>query len=305
MPALARTQLFISYSHADADWLTWLQIMLRPLTRNQTITVWDDTRIKAGSRWREDIARALATAKVAVLPVSPNFLASDFIAHHELLLLLKAAETEGLVIQWVAVSASLCAETPIAAYQAANDPARPLDSLSSHQVNAELVKIAQKIRKAAIRPIAPRPERSRVSASCQRPGETLKPKQPFKPEMILIPAGEFLMGSDLQQHRLFWPDSYLTKTPVTNAQYHAFAQATGHEVPEGWDWVYHTPPNGQEDHPVVHVSWNDTVDYCQWLSKVTGRDDGLPSEAEWEKGARGTDGRLYPRGNEWDATRCN
>jgi formylglycine-generating enzyme required for sulfatase activity len=139
-------------------------------------------------------------------------------------------------------------------------------------------------------------------------------RSPFEPEMILIPAGEFLMGSDPQQdkdaldneqpqHRPSLADYFLAKTPVTHAQYREFVQAKGHGAPQGWP--NGTPPSGKEDHPVVNVSWYDARDYCQWLSQVTGKDYRLPSEAEWEKGARGTDGRLYPWGNQWDATRCN
>jgi formylglycine-generating enzyme required for sulfatase activity len=92
--------------------------------------------------------------------------------------------------------------------------------------------------------------------------------------MILIPAGEFLMGSDPQQdehagnheqpqHCLYLPDYYLAKTPVTHAQYGVFMLATGGKAPEGWDWVKHTPIRGKEDHPVFNVTWYDAVDYCQ------------------------------------------
>ena len=137
---------------------------------------------------------------------------------------------------------------------------------------------------------------------------------PFEPEMILIPAGEFLMGSDptkhkyadeaeQPQHTLYLPDYYLAKTPVTNAQYAAFVQATGHRRPE--HWTDGKPPGGKKDHPVVNISWYDAIAYCRWLAEVTGKLYRLPSEAEWEKGARGNDGRIYPWGNQWDAERCN
>src|SRR5215510_8254647 len=173
--------------------------MLRPLTRNHALDVWVDTCIQAGSKWREDIQEALARANVAVLLVSPNFLASDFIANDELPALLKAAKEDGLVILWVAVSYSLYEVTDIAEYQAANNPARPLTALSPSEQDEELMKIAQKIREAATRPIAPQPGSSPASISPQPPGGLLLPKQPFEPELILIPAGEFLMGSDPQQ----------------------------------------------------------------------------------------------------------
>jgi formylglycine-generating enzyme required for sulfatase activity len=91
---------------------------------------------------------------------------------------------------------------------------------------------------------------------------------------------------------------------VTNAQYLTFVEATAYDRPVHWEDG--KPQEGQEDHPLVNVTWHDAVAYCRWLTKTTGRSYRLPSEAEWEKAARGTDGRIYPWGDEPpDENRCN
>jgi formylglycine-generating enzyme required for sulfatase activity len=141
---------------------------------------------------------------------------------------------------------------------------------------------------------------------------------PFEPETRLIPAGLFLMGStpgpgvpdnEMPQHEVDLPAYRIGVYPVTNAQYAEFVRQTGTAVsPEtGWELaaVGQVPPAGKENHPVVGVSWDQAAAYCAWLAERTGRRYCLPSEALWEKAARGTDGRRYPWGDEFDAARCN
>jgi formylglycine-generating enzyme required for sulfatase activity/tRNA A-37 threonylcarbamoyl transferase component Bud32 len=120
-------------------------------------------------------------------------------------------------------------------------------------------------------------------------------------EYIHIPAGEFWMGSphasDTPRRKVYLDGFYISRYPVTNAEYHAFVEATHYMPPEHWrDGVY---ADWEADQPVVYVSWHDAAAYCRWAG---GR---LPTAAEWEKAARGTDGRRYPWGNTFDPNRCN
>jgi formylglycine-generating enzyme required for sulfatase activity len=134
-------------------------------------------------------------------------------------------------------------------------------------------------------------------------------------EMILpptcdVPAGEFLMGSDFKkdggaqpQHRVALPDYAITRFPITVAEYACAvkAQVVGEPAGVGPSWRPTEPFPGQLDHldgGVVDVSWHDAVAYAAWLASLTGQRWRLPSEAEWEKAARGTDGREYPWGNQ-------
>lgn len=149
IPKEQRNRIFISYSREDRVWLEKLQTMLKPLVKKGTISVWDDTQVFPGEQWKEEITKALEAANMAVLLVSANFLASDFIAKHELPKLLSAAKQKGLKIIWIYLSSCLYEDTEIADYQAAHDISRPLNSLAEAEQNKVLLQIGKCI-KAAI-----------------------------------------------------------------------------------------------------------------------------------------------------------
>ena len=141
------------------------------------------------------------------------------------------------------------------------------------------------------------------------------PYLPFEPETILIPAGPFLMGSlpgddipaeETPQHEVSLADYRIGKYPITNAEYAEFVKRERlQDVPRKAGWFLREPPANKLDHPVVGVSWHDALAYCRWLSRQSGRAYRLPTEAEWEKAARGPKGQLYPWGNDWQDGCCN
>jgi formylglycine-generating enzyme required for sulfatase activity len=145
-----------------------------------------------------------------------------------------------------------------------------------------------------------------------------------EPETVPVPEGTFKMGTSPEeariaieefgvkkewieneqpQHEVFLSDYAIGKYPVTNREYQAFVVDTDRQPPSHWDGAEY--PEGKGGHPVVHVSWEDATAYCAWLRKKTGKDYELPTEAQWEKAARGTDARIFPWGNTWDPERLN
>lgn len=144
-----RKKVFISYSHEDKEWLDKLRKWLKPLERNGLLEFWDDTMIKPGSDWRQEISDAMNSAKLAVLLVSQNFLASEFIPEEELTPLLRSVESDGVSILWIAVSESTYEDTGIERFQAVNDPKTPLDTLTPQELNKELKEIFNKIKATA------------------------------------------------------------------------------------------------------------------------------------------------------------
>jgi formylglycine-generating enzyme required for sulfatase activity len=156
------------------------------------------------------------------------------------------------------------------------------------------------------------------------------------PELALIRSGEFVMGSDdadddeRPAHPVHLDDFLMAVEPVTNEEYARFIHATGWRAPaiyelplvvtaggaerersfraagEPYIWLDSTPPHDRLDHPVTLVRWSDAVAYCAWLADATGRQIRLPSEAEWEKAARGgLDAKRYPWGDRLDRNLAN
>jgi formylglycine-generating enzyme len=156
---------------------------------------------------------------------------------------------------------------------------------------------------------------------------------PIAPNLARIPAGDFFMGAadanedERPVHGVFVSEFFIGRFAVTHDEYLRFVRAAGHPPPAIRDlpliargdrestfrelampyvWEDHQPPPGHGSHPVVLVRYDDALAYCRWLSDAIGRSVRLPTEAEWEKAARGgAEGLKHPWGNEIDGSRAN
>ncbi|MEO5681582.1 MAG: TIR domain-containing protein [Chitinophagaceae bacterium] len=141
-----RSKIFISYSRNDEEWLKKLLVHLKHLERKGLVDLWVDTRINAGENWRKEIQNALDKTKIAILILTPDFLASDFIINNELPPILKAAEQDNVKIYQLYVRpSSVKSFEELAQFQMVNDPKKPLASLSQVKQDEIFVRLAEMI----------------------------------------------------------------------------------------------------------------------------------------------------------------
>lgn len=141
---MEKHRVFLSYSHADSTWLERVKVHLRPLVRKGALDVWNDGRITPGTDWRAEITTALLCADAAVLLVSADFLASEFVANNELPPILRRAQNQGLLAVPIIVEPCLFREhLELACHQSLNPPERPLSAMTRHDAEQTLVCLAR------------------------------------------------------------------------------------------------------------------------------------------------------------------
>jgi formylglycine-generating enzyme required for sulfatase activity len=336
-------QVFLSYAHEDAE----LARRVSDDLRAAGLAVWmAPESIQPGELWAKAIDRGLRESGIFVVMLTPNAAASSWVEHE--ILVAVQFERNRQMRHLIPLLAQPCDLNRLPAllqsYQAVDLVNRYDYGLS--QVVARVKEQVQPSRGSKPQDGAvpiPEPRKTEVVSRSTPTADSLLielPRLGFRLELVRVPAGEFLMGSDqakdrdayhneLPQHRVYLDEYFIGKYPVTVEQFAVFAKATGYKTiaeqqgsspawtgsfwtdVRGANWRHLDGPksdvNLKQSHPVTRVSWDDANAFCKWLSEISGYDANLPTEAQWEKAARGSgDDLLYPWGDiPPDEKRCN
>jgi formylglycine-generating enzyme len=312
-------QVFISHAKEDAEFARQLAADLR----EEGWRVWiAPDSIRPGEKWVEAINRGLETSGVFVVALTPAAVASRWVNFETNAAIDMHQEEE---IRLVTLDVVAC-RLPVLWRQLQyvtfrNSYETGLDKLL-HWLDGEPVAVEAGLRPTPTPSIQVKEREAKPSQPAADPDRRVHAKTGI--EFIRIPAGPFLYGSadsdeiasddEKPQRTIDLPEYWIGRYPVTNAQFARFIQAVGYKTTaeskgDGWgwtgsewdqikgaDWRHPRGPkssiDGKDDHPVVQVSWDDAKAFCDWAGLV------LPSEEQWEKAARGADGRCWPWGNE-------
>lgn len=305
-PPPTEWDVFISHAREDKE------AIARPLAealRAKGLHVWyDEYTLSLGDRLRRSIDQGLARCRYGIVILSPHFFAKEWPQKELDGLVQRENRGEKVILPvWHNMDAEQIRRYSL---QLADRIGVQSDA-GLERVVAEVLRVAGRSNKEPAEgkevvgdketelPWDGSGTASIVPASII--GDVWVLDAPLSMEFVRIPAGEFLMGSDPQVdqdaydfemplHRVYLPEYYIGRYPVTVEQYAAFAPATEIEMRRSQE-------RERANHPVTRVSWHAALAFCRWLSERSAQRIRLPSEAEWEKAARGTDGRLYPWGN--------
>ncbi|GJL65125.1 MAG: hypothetical protein NPIRA05_00960 [Nitrospirales bacterium] len=281
------SDIFISYASEDREWVRGLASALE----GQGWSVWWDRRIPTGRSYDEVIEEALEEAKTIVVVWTKSSIKSQWVKNEAKVGLFRKSLYP--VIQGEVVSPLEFRHLQTA----------QLLNWIPGQPSPEFDHLIQDLS----RTLGPLP--SPPVSVTEKAAQMLEVLE----EMILIPKGPFFYGAERDREDIPY-DYYMDIFPVTNAQYKEFMLANGYGLQkfwseEGWAWKqekqmscpidWTDPKWNQTDHPVIGVNYYEAEAYATWAGKR------LPTEQEWEKAARGTDGREYPWGNEFDSFKCS
>ena len=268
-----KPRVFISYSHKDGEWLERLKPFLQPLVREEEIEIWSDTDLKPSSLWHADIQRALNEADAAILLISQDFLASEYITSNELPQLLNAASQRGLRIFPVFVSSCYLKNSPLLRFQGVNSPTLPLDKVDKAKQNEVFVNLAKSIDEILTVALV---------------GVTEEWLEKFRNRFVPISGATFVMGDNelhgelhaLREHEVPVDSFRLGQYVVTQSEWIALMNTQ--------PWLNEKNVRYGDDIPAVNVSWGDTIKFIGRINKADSQFAyRLLTEIEWEYAARG------------------
>ncbi|MCJ7432994.1 MAG: SUMF1/EgtB/PvdO family nonheme iron enzyme [Anaerolineales bacterium] len=312
------TQVFLSYSRKD---LAFVEQLAADLKSNGLDVWYDLSGLEGGARWSRAIEKAIQDSQYMIVALSPDSMESEWVEKEFLF----ASSLKRKVIpiyyrpcelrityvnlHYVDVQGEKYKKNFNQILRALNIQSKPPKLVEKKKPVVKKTKPAQVV---TPQPVAP-----------PRPSTTLRTNEGLSNKLTLsngmdfmrVPAGKFLMGSTKEnkfiatderpQHIVDIPyDYWMARFPVTNEQYSLYAKAKGIKHPVD-DW------EKKKDRPAYYLEWENAMAYCKWLNDLlkgelpSGLVLRLPTEAEWEKAARGEKGNEYPWGNEFDKNKCN
>jgi formylglycine-generating enzyme required for sulfatase activity len=294
----AAIDIFLSYSRRNLAAMRTVEAVLR----GAGLSVWTDEGLEAGTpSWTGAIEEAVGQAQAMVVLLSPAAKASVWVENEVALAQRKKKRIYPLLVDGDEDSAVLFRLISV----------HWVDGRQGLQAAVgQVLTQMGRVRKGGGAAVAPAPsagdeelaalarrvkETAREAARLRASRDPLGALEQHGLEWVTVPAGEFMMGSNGSNdekpiHRVHLSAYQIARHPVTNAQYELFVKATSYAAPK--HWKNGEIPAGKEKHPVVYVTWQNAQAFCVWAGVR------LPTEAEWEKAARGTDERKYPWGNE-------